>query len=226
LSARALFVTGTDTGVGKTYASVALLRALRRHGERAVGMKPVASGCRETAQGLCNDDADALIAASDPAPPYASCNPYALAPPIAPHIAAREAGIEIALDRIIAAYRELAAMADRVVVEGVGGWAVPLSDALMQADLVRALDLPVVLVVGLRLGCISHALLSARAIRADGSVLAGWIANRVDPAMARADENLAALRARIDAPLLGVLAHASEPNDADIEALAAAARVL
>jgi dethiobiotin synthetase len=226
LSARALFVTGTDTGVGKTHVSVALLRACRADAGRAVGMKPVASGCRETAVGLRSEDADALIAASDPVPPYASCNPYALAPPIAPHIAAREAGIEIALDRIIAAYRELAALADRVVVEGVGGWAVPLSDALMQADLVRALDLPVVLVVGLRLGCINHALLSTRAIRADGCVLAGWIANRIDPAMGRADENLDALRARIDAPLLGVLAHASEPDSAEVEALAAAARVL
>ena len=224
--ARGVFVTGTDTGIGKTHASVALVRAHRACGRHAIGMKPVASGCRETQEGLRNEDAEALIAASDPVPAYSLCNPYAFAPPIAPHIAAREAGIAIALDPIVAAYGRLAAMADRVVVEGVGGWSVPLSDALMQADLARALGLPVVLVVGLRLGCINHALLSARAIVADGCVLGGWIANRIDPAMARAYENLDTLRARIDAPLLGVLAHAPKLRDADVHALAAAARAL
>ena len=221
--ARGVFVTGTDTGIGKTHASVALVGAHRACARRAVGMKPVASGCRETPEGLRNEDAEALIGASDPAPRYALCNPFAFAPPIAPHIAAREAGVDIALEPIVAAYRTLAATADRIVVEGVGGWSVPLGDALMQSDLVRALKLPVVLVVGLRLGCINHALLSARAIVADRCELAGWIANRVDPAMARADENLETLRARIDAPLLGVLAHAPEP---DAGALAAAARAL
>jgi len=226
LTARGVFVTGTDTGIGKTHASVALVRAQRACGRRAIGMKPVASGCRETPEGLRNEDAEALLAASDPAPSYRLCNPYAFAPPIAPHIAAREARIVIALEPIVAAYGELAATADRVVVEGVGGWSVPLSDALMQADLVRALELPVVLVVELRLGCINHALLSARAIVADGCVLAGWIANRIDPAMARAEENLDTLRARLDAPLLGVLAHAPELRDADVQALAAAARAL
>ena len=226
MTARGVFVTGTDTGIGKTRVSALLVRAQRACRHRAIGMKPIASGCRETPDGLRNEDAEALIAVSGPAPPYALCNPYAFAPPIAPHIAAREAGIEIALDPIVAAYGKLAAIADRIVVEGVGGWSVPLSDALMQADLVRTLDVPVVLVVGLRLGCINHALMSARAIAADRCVLAGWIANRIDPGMARADENLDALRARIDAPLLGVLAHASEPSDADVEALAAAARVL
>jgi len=226
LTARGVFVTGTDTGIGKTYVSALLVRAHRACGRRAIGMKPVASGCRETAVGLRNEDAEALIAASDPVPAYAACNPYALGPPIAPHIAAREAGIAIALDPIVSAYGTLAAMADRVVVEGVGGWSVPLSDALMQADLVRALDVPVVLIVGLRLGCINHALLSARAIVADGCALAGWIANRIDPDMARAEENLETLRARIDAPLLGVIAHASTPSDDDARALVAAARAL
>ena len=226
MTARGVFVTGTDTGIGKTRVSALLVRAHRACGRRAIGMKPVASGCRETADGLRNEDAEALIAASDPAPPYAACNPYAFAPPIAPHIAAREAGIAIALDPIVSAYSTLAAMADRVVVEGVGGWSVPLSDALMQADLVRAIDVPVVLVVGLRLGCINHALLSARAIVADGCTLAGWIANRIDPDMARADENLDTLRARIAAPLLGVVSHASTPRDDDARALVAAARAL
>ncbi|HEY6894091.1 MAG TPA: dethiobiotin synthase [Rhodanobacteraceae bacterium] len=223
MTARGVFVTGTDTGIGKTHASVALVRAHRALGRRAIGMKPVASGCRETPGGLRNEDAEALIAASDPAPPYASCNPYAFAPPIAPHIAAQEANVEVALAPIVAAYRSLAQTADRVVVEGVGGWSVPLSDARMQADLALALGLPVVLVVGLRLGCLNHALLSARAIVADGCVLAGWIANRVDPEMARADENLATLRARLEAPLVGVLAHSREPA---ADALIEAARVL
>jgi dethiobiotin synthetase len=226
LSARGLFVTGTDTGIGKTHASVALLRAVRAGGERAIGMKPVASGCRVTPQGLRNEDADALIGASDPMPAYALCNPYPFAPPIAPHIAAREAGVEIAPDPIAAAYRTLAATADRVVVEGVGGWSVPLSDALMQCDLARALELPIVLVVGLRLGCINHALLTARAVVADGCVLAGWIANRIDAEMARADENLDTLCARIDAPLLGVLAHGADLREADVEALSSAVRAL
>ncbi|RYD15907.1 MAG: dethiobiotin synthase [Lysobacteraceae bacterium] len=203
-----VFVSGTDTGIGKTCASAALLHALRARGLRASGMKPVASGCRATPQGLRNEDAEALLAASDPAPPYADCNPYALAEPIAPHIAARLAGVEIDIGVARAACARIAANADRVVVEGVGGWAVPFSAQSMQVDLVRALALPVVLVVGLRLGCLNHALLSHAAIAADGCVLAGWIANRIDPAMPFAESNLHALQARIDAPLLGVIEHA------------------
>jgi dethiobiotin synthetase len=208
-----VFVTGTDTGIGKTWASCALLGALRARGLRAVGMKPVASGCRTTSLGLRNEDAEALIAASHPPPAYADCNPFAFAEPIAPHLAAAMSGTAVTLEPIGAAYARLNAGADRVVVEGVGGWAVPLSDALMQADLVRALDLPVVLVVGLRLGCLNHALLSARAIEVDGCTLIGWIANRVDSEMAFATENIDALRARIAAPLLGILDHrpAGEP---------------
>lgn len=203
-----VFVTGTDTGIGKTFASTALLHALRARGLRAVGMKPVASGCMATPDGLRNEDAEALIAASDPAPAYDDCNPYAFAEPIAPHVAARIVGREIEMPPIRAAHARLGAGADRIVVEGVGGWMAPLSDTLMQADLARALDAPVILVVGLRLGCLNHALLSARAIVDDGCRLAGWIANRIDPAMPYADENVATLRARIAAPLLGVLAHA------------------
>ncbi|HEY0178654.1 MAG TPA: dethiobiotin synthase [Dokdonella sp.] len=207
---RGVYVTGTDTGVGKTFASALLLAALRARGLRAAGMKPVASGCRATADGLRSDDADALIAASDPRPAYADCNPYAFAPPIAPHVAARECGAEVVLDAVAAAYARVGRGAERVVVEGVGGWMAPLSERLMQADLVRALGLPVVLVVGMRLGCLNHALLSARAIRADGCTLAGWIANRIDPAMARTDENVATLRERLAAPLLGEIAHAPD----------------
>lgn len=208
MTARSVFVTGTDTGIGKTYASCALLAALRARGLRATGMKPVASGCAAMPAGLRNEDALALIAASDPAPTYADCNPFAFAAPIAPHIAARENGITIDLRPLLEAHARLAHCADRVVVEGVGGWMVPFSENLMQADFVRVLDLPVVLVVGLRLGCLNHALLSAHAIRNDGLRLHGWIANRIDPAMERAAENLATLRERISAPLLGVLDHA------------------
>jgi dethiobiotin synthetase len=209
---RGVFVAGTDTGIGKTVASAALLAAVNADGHRAVGMKPVASGCTPATAGLRNDDAVLLIAHSAGHPDYALVNPYALSEPIAPHLASRSAGIEIRLDPIVAAFAALCTNYDFVIVEGVGGWAVPLSAALMQADLVRALDLPVVLVVGLRLGCINHALLSARAIAADGCRLLGWIGNRIDPAMARADENIATLRERLPAPCLGALPHSDVPD--------------
>src|SRR5690606_236654 len=169
-----IFVTGTDTGIGKTLASCALLHALRARGLHAVGMKPLASGCEATPGGLRNEDALALQAASDPRPAYADVNPFALPAPLAPEIAAREAGVAVALAPMLEAHARLAARADAVVVEGVGGWMAPLAGDLMQADLVRALGLPVVLVVGLRLGCLNHAYLSARAIEADGCQLAGW----------------------------------------------------
>jgi dethiobiotin synthetase len=206
------FVTGTDTGVGKTLASVTLLAVLNQSGRRAVGMKPIASGCTRTARGWRNDDAEALLAASAGAPEYALVNPYALLEAVAPHLAARAAGVEASLDPIRAAFAALSTNADCVVVEGVGGWAVPLAPALMQADLVRALKLPVILVVGLRLGCINHALLSARAIAADDCRLIGWIGNRIDPHMARIEDNLAALRELIPAPCFGVLPFVQEPD--------------
>ncbi len=211
---RALFVTGTDTGVGKSVASAALLHALRRHGGRSVGMKPVASGCEATAEGWRNEDALLLQAASQPRPRYQDVNPYALPQPLAPEIAAAEAGVRIALAPILDAYARLAAQADTVVVEGVGGWAAPISAELDQIDLVRALDLSVVLVVGVRLGAINHARLSAQAIAAAGARLVGWIANDIDPDMARAEENIAILRARLPAPCWGRLPHApgAEPR--------------
>jgi dethiobiotin synthetase len=199
------YVTGTDTGIGKTHSSVALLHALRAQGLRATGMKPVASGCERIDGEWKNEDALALVAASDPRPAYADCNPFALEHPLAPELAARDAGVEVSLPPILAAHARLAASADAVVVEGVGGWAAPLSANLMQADLVRALGIPVVLVVGLRLGCLNHALLSARAIEADGCRLVGWIANAIDPAMERAGDNIAMLAARLPAPCWGRL---------------------
>jgi dethiobiotin synthetase len=214
-----IYVTGTDTGIGKTVASCALLHALRLRGLRAVGMKPLASGCEHTPAGWRNEDALALQAASDPRPEYADLNPYALPLPLAPELAAREAGVAIELATIRAAYARLQAQADAVVVEGVGGWAAPLSASLDQADLVHALDLPVVLVVGLRLGCLNHAYLTMRAIAADGCRLAGWIGNAIDPGMARRDDNLSLLAARIPAPCWGVLPHADPADPASLARL-------
>jgi dethiobiotin synthetase len=214
MTRRGVFITGTDTGIGKTWTSCVLLAALRARGLRSVGMKPIASGCRVTAAGLRNEDAEALIAASDPAPAYADCNPFAFEAAVAPHLAAAIEGKRIALPPLRDAYSRLATTADRVVVEGVGGWSVPLAPNLMQADLVNALELPVILVVGMRLGCINHALLSARAIEADGCTLVGWIANRIDAGMALVGENIETLRARIGVPLLGELEHAPDGGPA------------
>ena len=209
---RGVFVTGTDTGIGKSVASASLLHALRARGLRAVGMKPVASGCERTPEGWRNEDALLLQAASAPMPPYDDVNPYALPQPLAPELAAAQAGVEIALATILAAHARLAAQSDTVVVEGVGGWAAPISATLDQIDLVRALDLPVVLVVGLRLGAINHARLSARAIQADGARLVGWIANDIDPHMARADDNFEILRRRLPVPCWGRLPYLASPD--------------
>jgi len=218
---RDVFVTGTDTGIGKTFVSVALLRALRMAGLRAVGMKPVASGCELTPRGLRNDDALALQAASDPRPDYALVNPLAFAAPISPHLAAAAEGRRITLEPIHAAYALLGAHADARVVEGIGGWLAPLSDRLVAGDLAHALRLPVILVVGLRLGCLNHALLSARAIRADGCELLGWIGNQIEPSLPALAGNLDTLRARLPAPCLGVLEYAM-PTAAAAQALAPA----
>ncbi|HEU4813432.1 MAG TPA: dethiobiotin synthase, partial [Xanthomonadaceae bacterium] len=185
---------------------------------RAVGMKPVASGCTRGPEGWRNEDALALLAASDPRPAYADLNPFALPEPLAPELAARDPGIDVSLPPLLAAHARLAAQADAVVVEGVGGWMAPLATGLMQADLVRALDLPVVLVVGLRLGCLNHAYLTARAIAADGARLAGWIASEVDPGMARIDDNVALLAARLPAPCWGRLPHQADPDPARLAA--------
>lgn len=206
------YITGTDTGIGKTVASAALLHALRARGLRAIGMKPVASGCERIGGEWRNEDAIALRDASDPRPEYADVNPYALPIATAPELAAREAGVEIALQPIVEAYRRLAARADAVVVEGVGGWAAPLSAQWDQRDVVGALELPVIMVVGLRLGCINHARLTAQAIAADGATLAGWIGNDIDPTLAQADAYFDLLRPRLAMPCLGRLPFASEPS--------------
>jgi len=223
---RAVYITGTDTGAGKSLAAAALLAALNARGARAVGMKPVASGCEATRAGLRNADAQLLIARSVGNPAYADVNPYAFADPIAPHLAAGDAGVDIELARIRTAFAALSAEANFVIVEGVGGWMAPLGPHLMQVDLVRELGLPVILVVGLRLGCLNHALLSARAIRADGAALVGWIGSAVDAQMARREDNLATLRERLDVPCLGVLPHLDAPDPAALAAHLAIDRLM
>lgn len=199
---RGVFITGTDTGVGKTFVTAALIRALIADGVAARALKPVASGCRLTAAGWRNDDAEALIAAmGDAAPAYDAVNPIALGEAIAPHLAARSQGFEITLAPIEAAFARAAHTADLVLVEGAGGWAIPLSPTRMQSDIPRALGLPVLLVVGIRLGAINHALLSARAIAGDGLPLVGWIANTLDDGLPRADEAIETIAEALDAPL-------------------------
>ncbi|MEW6415295.1 MAG: dethiobiotin synthase [Pseudomonadota bacterium] len=204
---RGYFVTGTDTGVGKTRVAVALVHALRAQGLRVAAMKPVAAG---HAPGEPNEDVAALMAASNVPAAVRDVNPYAFEPAIAPHIAAAQAGVRIDLDVIRAAQARLAMRADAVVAEGAGGWRVPLNEHQDMADLAQALGLPVVLVVGLRLGCLNHALLTAESIARRGLAWGGWVGNAIDPAMACRDENIAALRARLPGPCLGIFSYQPE----------------
>lgn len=204
---RGFFITGTDTDVGKSWVTAGLMAKLQQQGHSVVGMKPVASGCRETPEGLRNADALLLQRQASHAVDYPLINPYAFRPAIAPHLAAEQAGQRIKIGKITERFIQLKGMADGVVVEGVGGWLVPLNDVETVADLALALQLPVILVVGLRLGCINHALLTAEAIRASGCTLAGWVANTVDPQMALPQETVEAIARRINAPLLGTIPH-------------------
>lgn len=219
LTPHGFFITGTDTGVGKTLIACALLHALARTGLRVVGMKPVAAGAVHSAEGLINDDVAQLRAASSVKAELALVNPYCFEPAIAPHIAAAQAGVTIDCARIAQAHARLAAMADVVVVEGAGGFCVPLNSSENAADLAYYFGLPVILVVGVRLGCMNHALLTAQAIRARGLKLAGWIANRIDPAMPVAEENVTALAERLAAPLLGEIEFTVAPDPQHLAAL-------
>jgi dethiobiotin synthetase len=202
---RGFFVTGTDTGIGKTVITLGLMQYLQDRGFTVAGMKPVASGCEATPQGLRNDDAVQLQRQASCRLPYAQVNPVTLAAPVAPHIAASQDGASISVAAIRRIFDDVARRADRVVVEGVGGWRVPLGEHETLADLARALGLPVVLVVGMRLGCLNHALLTAEAIAHDGLHLAGWVANCLPPAPEALEENIIALETRLSAPLLGVV---------------------
>ena len=206
------FVTGTDTGVGKTLVSAGLLHALARHHRRVVGMKPVAAGLVPWGDDWASEDAIALRSASTLAVPPALDSPVLLPDPLSPHIAAARAGVQIDIAAIVRSYQALAAQADAVVVEGAGGFHVPLTDTITGSDLAQALALPVVLVVGLRLGCLNHALLTAEAIGARDLTLAGWVANRVDPDMEAVEDNIAYLRARLNAPLLADVPYQELPE--------------
>ncbi len=199
------FITGTDTGVGKTVVTLGLMQYLQAQGLSVVAMKPVASGCERTAAGLRNADALQLQQQASVPLDYALVNPYAFEPAIPPHIAPGQAGVGIDSASILSAYQALARHADCVLVEGVGGWQVPLTTQETLADLARALGLEVVMVVAIRLGCLNHALLTAESIAASGCVLRGWVANQVPPRAAFAQENITALKSMLSSPLLGVL---------------------
>jgi dethiobiotin synthetase len=217
--AKAYFITGTDTGVGKTVVTCALMQLARQRGAKAGAMKPIAAGAEQTAAGWMNDDVMLLrqnlsidIAAED-------LNPYCFRDAIAPHIAATNENVTIDFNKITASLEKITAQADWVFVEGAGGFKVPLGDKLDMADLAVALKLPVILVVGMRLGCLNHALLTQDAIRACGLTLAGWVANTIDPAMPVFNDNIAALKQRIHAPLLGIIPYLSQPDYAILHQL-------
>jgi dethiobiotin synthetase len=201
---RSFFVTGTDTGVGKTLVSVSLVKALVAHGLKVGVMKPIASGSDRTPEGLRNADAVALIEASNVSVPYQVVNPYCFEPPISPHIAAEEAKVVIDPDLIAANLSKLQRQADSVIIEGAGGWYAPIGPSLSMADLPKCLNTPVLMVVGLRLGCLNHALLTKQAIGAAGVHFAGWIASCIDPTLERPAENLVTLQQRLGSEPLAV----------------------
>jgi dethiobiotin synthetase len=209
---RSFFVTGTDTGVGKTLVTAALLRRLRDAGVAVAGMKPVAAGAADGPEGRANADALLLQAESSVRHPYATVNPWLFEPAIAPHIAAAEAGLSIDTGRIVAAHERLRAGAEVVLAEGAGGFLVPLDAKRSCAELPGLLGMEVLLVVGLRLGCLNHALLTAEAIAARGLAFSGWVGNSIDPDFPRRDANLATLTARLAAPCLGIVPWMTEPD--------------
>ena len=210
--AKGVFITGTDTGCGKTEVTLGLMQHLQQSGLVVLGMKPIASGAEQTPQGLCNEDARRIQQQGSLALRYDQVNPFVYAPAIAPHLAAAQAGRPIQVGPILNQYDRLLELADVVVVEGVGGWRVPLGPRLSLPDLVRALDLPVILVVGLRLGCLNHALLTQESIRHAGLELRGWIANQVDPRMQARQENLETLCDWLHAPCIGEIPFLEQPS--------------
>ena len=205
MTKKTFFVTGTDTGVGKTLMSAGLLLAAKERGLSTAALKPVAAGCEVTAEGLRNDDALLLQSVITQSLAYEQINPIALEPAIAPHIAAQQARRVLSVDRLAGFCRGVLNQADFTLVEGAGGWRVPLNSAETLADLARTLQLPVILIVGIRLGCINHAMLTVEAIARDGLPLAGWVANIIDPDMPCQQENIVSLQQRLAAPCLGVV---------------------
>ncbi|WP_417530969.1 dethiobiotin synthase [Marinobacter lipolyticus] len=220
MARKSFFVTGTDTEVGKTIVSSAILEAARVMGKRTIGMKPVASGCNRTAEGLRNEDALMLQAAMTESLAYDRINPVTLEPAIAPHVAAEQAGRQLTAQRLVGFCRGLQMQpADLMLIEGAGGWRVPLNDRETYSEVPKELGAGVILVVPLKLGCINHALLSAEAIRNDGLTLAGWVANRPEQeAMSCEQETLNYLLMHLGAPCLGVLPWLQEPNPRELAA--------
>jgi dethiobiotin synthetase len=212
MSAQGIFITGTDTGVGKTLIACALVRALREEGVRVAVMKPVASGALQTPEGLRNADALALMDAAGMhgAQRYGEVNPYCFEPAISPHIAAKEAGITVDTSMIKQQFDRLAADVDWVVVEGAGGWYAPINEHQTMADLAWALSVPALMVVGLKLGCLNHAQLTRLAIESHGVVLTGWVSSAIDPQMSRPEANLEALERLLGEPPLAVVPHLPE----------------
>nr|WP_315473177.1 dethiobiotin synthase [uncultured Undibacterium sp.] len=199
------FITGTDTEIGKTFTTSALLRAFAKQGNSTLGLKPIASGAEENDGVLHNEDVDSLVAASSVKAPQEIVVPYLMRTPAAPHIVAAVENVKMDVQHIASCYQQAQQLADVVLVEGVGGFCVPLDDETSTVDLAQRLALPVILVVGMRLGCINHALLTAQAIKASGLRLAGWVANTVDTDMKFFEENVRALKKRLDAPCLAVM---------------------
>lgn len=211
MAKKAFFVTGTDTGVGKTVITAGLLAAAKQRGLSTAAVKPVAAGCEMTEAGLRNEDALLLQSVITQKLFYEQINPVALAPAIAPHIAATQVGRRLSVDRLAGFCRGVLNSTDLTLIEGAGGWRVPLNGVETLADLARALNLPVIMVIGMRLGCINHGLLTAEAILRDGLSLAGWVANVIDPHMPCLEENVATLTQRIPAPCLGQIQWIANP---------------
>lgn len=212
------FITATDTDAGKTYVTTGLLKAATRAGRRSLGLKPIAAGAEEIDGALRNDDALLIQAASSVQLPYEQVNPIVLEPAIAPHIAAAEAGRLVTVSRLEGFLKgALLTPNDFALVEGAGGWRVPLNDREMLSDLAKSLGFPVILVVNMKLGCLNHAVLSAEAILRDGLPLAGWVANGGQHTMPRYEENLASLQAMMPAPLLSALTWQEDAADSNAE---------
>lgn len=214
---QSFFITGTDTGIGKTTATRLLMKAVSQAGYSVAAMKPVASGCEKTPAGLRNHDALQLIEVSTVTLPYELVNPYAFEPAIAPHLAAKAVGTAIEIDPIVRCYREISKQADIVFVEGVGGWKVPIDESRTMADVAAALALPVVLVVGIRLGCLNHALLSYESITHGQLSLCGWVANCIEPDMPFGDDNITYLENHIRQPLLAKIPYIASPATEPVE---------
>ena len=211
----AFFVTGTDTDSGKTLITLALMHSLQQAGLKVNAMKPVAAGATLYAEGLMNEDAMLLQQQSSVKPAYQLLNPYLFKEPVAPHIAARHEQVVIDMASIVSAFNALKQQAEVTLVEGAGGWLVPLNEQHDIADIAVQLKLPVILVVGLKLGCINHARLSLQSIYASGCQIAGWVGSQVDSGMSCRDENIEALTHYINAPCLGVVPFLSQPTAAE-----------